>query len=97
VKRRHHRVFRLLASTVTAAALVVPVTAAVGSSGGSVRATGTSPLKPQSPAPIVVRVNGGFDWTAAGAGAAGGVGLVLVVGAATAALRRRRRVEGGRI
>jgi hypothetical protein len=121
MKSRHHRVFRLLASTVTAAALAAPVTAAAGSSVGSVgsqspehsnailrndiaqyrthwllSASGTSPVQRQSPAPIVVRVDGGFDWPAAGVGAAGGLGLVLVAGAATSALRSRRRIDAAR-
>lgn len=43
-------------------------------------------------APIVVRVDGGFDWVSAGVGAAGGCGLVLVAGAAGSALRRRERL-----
>jgi hypothetical protein len=51
----------------------------------------------ESPAPIVVRVNGGFDWVSAGVGAAGGFGLVFVAGAATATLRRRRSVEATQI
>jgi hypothetical protein len=43
----------------------------------------------QSPDPIVVNVDGGFDWTAAAVGAAGGLGLTLVVGGAAAAMRRQ--------
>jgi hypothetical protein len=54
-------------------------------------------LSGEFPAPIVVRVDGGFDWVSAGVGAAGGVGLVLVAGAATATLRRRRPVEAAQI
>lgn len=45
-----------------------------------------------SPAPVVVRVDGGFDWVSAGVGAAGGFGLVLVAGTAASALRRRDRL-----
>ncbi len=44
-----------------------------------------------SAAPIVVRVDGGFDWISAGVGAAGGFGLALVVAAST--LRRRPGVD----
>ena len=40
---------------------------------------------------IVVQVDGGFDWISAGVGAAGGFGLLLVLGTATATLRRRQR------
>lgn len=47
----------------------------------------------QSPAAIVVRVEGGFDWISAAVGAAGGCGLLLVLGVATAALRRRERID----
>jgi hypothetical protein len=117
MKSRHHRVFRLLASTVTAAALAALVTSATGSSGGSVgarspqhsnailrndiahygthrrlSAPGASPVQRQLPAPIVVRVDGGFDWAAAGVGAAGALGLVLVAGSATSALRHHSKL-----
>ena len=37
MKGRHHRVFRVLALALTAAAVVVPVTGAAGSSDGSAR------------------------------------------------------------
>ena len=37
MKGRHHRVFRILASALIAAAVVVPVTGAAGSSDGSAR------------------------------------------------------------
>ena len=123
---RHHRAFRLLASTVTAAALAVPATAAAGGNAGAegsandsnrpgITAAGTAlanathsayPVQVANPIlqndirhfgnPVVVRVEGGFDWTAAGVGAAGGVGLALVVGAGTFGLRRRQRVEAAR-
>lgn len=43
-------------------------------------------------APIVVQVDGGFDWVSAGVGAAGACGLVLVAAAAASALRRRERL-----
>jgi len=116
MERRHHRVFRLLASMVAAAALAAPVSAAAGRSGGSVAtssqqhsnailrndiahygthrlsAPGASPVQRQSPAPIVVRVDGGFDWAAAGVGAAGALGLVLVAGSATSALRHHSKL-----
>ena len=44
-----------------------------------------------SSAPVVVRVDGGFDLVAAAAGAVGGFGLLLVAGVAASALRRRHR------
>jgi hypothetical protein len=47
----------------------------------------------QSPAAIVVRVEGGFDWISAAVGAAGGSGLLLVLGVAAVALRRREHVD----
>ena len=37
MKGRHHQVLRILASALTAAAVVVPVTGAAGSSDGSAR------------------------------------------------------------
>lgn len=105
----HHRVFRLVASAITAAALAAPGIAAAGSGGRSVGTS--SPERPNpillndirhfgnttgletSGTPIVVRVGGGFDWAAAGVGGAGGVGLALVAGVAAAALRHRQRVD----
>jgi len=53
----------------------------------------TSPVLQESPAPIVVRVESGFDWVSAGVGASGGLGLALVVVAAAAGLRGRHRVN----
>jgi hypothetical protein len=47
----------------------------------------------QSTAPIVVRLDGGFDWISAAVGAAGGFGLLLVAGVATSTLRRRHGVD----
>ena len=47
----------------------------------------------QSPAAIIVRVDGGFDWVSAAVGAAGGFGLLLVAGVATSTLRRRHDVD----
>ena len=47
----------------------------------------------QSPAAIVVRVEGGFDWISAAVGAAGGSGLLLVLGVAAVALRRREHID----
>jgi hypothetical protein len=108
---RRHRVFGLLASTVTAALLAAPVTAAGNGSGSfGTRASqrsnpilrndiahfGSSGQLSAPGTPIVVRVDGGFDWAAAGVGAAGGLGLVLVAGVATSALRSRRRVDTAR-
>jgi hypothetical protein len=46
-----------------------------------------------SPAAVVVRVEGGFDWISAAVGAAGGSGLLLVLGVAAVALRRREHVD----
>lgn len=60
---------------------------------GRLSAQGSSRLQRESPAPIVVRVDGGFDWVSASVGAAGGCGLLLVAGAATSALRRRHRFD----
>ena len=50
----------------------------------------------QSPAAIVVRVEGGFDWISAAVGAAGGSGLLLVLGVAAVALRRREHIDAAR-
>jgi hypothetical protein len=45
-------------------------------------------------APIVVSVDGGFDWASAGVGAAGGFGLVVGLGGAASVIRARRRATG---
>jgi len=42
-----------------------------------------------SRAPVVVRVDGGFDWVDAAVGTAAGFGLTLVAGGAILELRRR--------
>jgi hypothetical protein len=97
-------------STVTVAALAVPATAAAGGNAvtkgpandsnpilqNDIRRFGTPSDIRHFGNPVVVRVEGGFDWTAAGVGAAGGVGLALVVGAGTFSLRRRQRVDAAR-
>ena len=48
---------------------------------------------PGSPAAIVVRVEGGFDWISAAVGAAGGAGLLLVLGVAAIAVHRREHID----
>jgi hypothetical protein len=51
----------------------------------------------ESPAPVVVRVDGGFDWVSAGVGAAGGLGLAVVLAGATSTMRRRPRGDQARV
>ena len=109
---RRHRVFGLLASTVTTATLAASM-AGAANGGGSVETSsserrnaillndrahfGTPGRQLSAPGtPIVVRVDGGFDWAAAGVGAVGGLGFVLVAGVAASALRNRRRVGPAR-
>ncbi len=50
----------------------------------------------ESPAPVVVMVDGGFDWVSAGVGAAGGLGLAAVLAGATSTMRRRPRGDTAR-
>lgn len=50
------------------------------------RTSGAPAPTPAPAAPVVVRVEGGFDWISAGVGAAGGLAAVLAVGVAAAAL-----------
>jgi hypothetical protein len=50
----------------------------------------------ESPAPVVVRVDGGFDWVSAGVGAAGGLGLAAALAGATSTMRRRPRGDEAR-
>ena len=59
---------------------------------------GNEPVAPtssttQGPAPVVVRIGGGFDWISAGVGAAGTLGLTLAAIAGLSVLRRRNRGE----
>jgi hypothetical protein len=109
-----HRVPRLLAALLVAAALTAPVAAADGGSNPTLRNDAahygrqltSSPVDPtlrndmahnrtpsapaqSAPTPIVVEVDGGFDWISAGVGAVGAGGFLLVLGAATTGLRRR--------
>jgi hypothetical protein len=55
-----------------------------------------SPVRRESRAPIVVHVDGGFDWASAVVGAAGGLGLVLAMGVAASTLRVRGRGDEAR-
>jgi hypothetical protein len=48
----------------------------------------SNPWRPA--APIIVQVDQGFDWSSAAVGAVGGLGLLLVAGAAASTLRRRQ-------
>jgi hypothetical protein len=50
----------------------------------------------ESPAPVVVRVDGGFDWVSAGVGAAGGLGLAIALVGATSTMRRHPRGDEAR-
>ena len=50
----------------------------------------------ESPAPVVVMVDGGFDWVSAGVGAAGGLGLAIALVGATSTMRRRPRGDEAR-
>jgi hypothetical protein len=96
------RLFRIIAVTHAVAALLAPAGAfAQQSTNPNLRndiahfppSQGRLGSADQSPSPIVVNVDGGFDWTAAAVGAAGGLGLVLVAGGAASALRRRQPAD----
>jgi hypothetical protein len=50
----------------------------------------------ESPAAVVVMVDGGFDWVSAGVGAAGGLGLAIALAGATSTMRRRPRGDEAR-
>jgi hypothetical protein len=97
--------FNIIAVPLAIAALAAPAVGAASSSGKSnptVRndkahfRTAQPGTANGSPAPVVVEVDGGFDWAAAGVGAAGGLGIVLVAGGAASALRRRPRADQAR-
>jgi hypothetical protein len=51
----------------------------------------TSAVRRETPAPIVVHVDGGFDWVSAGVGATGGLALMLAIGVATSLVRVHQR------
>lgn len=59
--------------------------------GGPLSTRSATPAK-ASPQAVVVRVDGGFDWPAAGVGAAAVLGFLLVAGGAASALRPRKKV-----
>ncbi len=61
-----------------------------------VSALGAPSAQRQSPAAVVVRVDGGFDWVSGGVGAAGGVGLLLVAAGAASAMWRLQRPDEAR-
>ena len=90
--------FRFIAAPLVIAALAAP---AMGSAAGSGNPTlrndethfRAPPPANGSSAPVVVEVDAGFDWAAAGVGAAGGLGLVLVAGGAVSVVRRRSPVD----
>ena len=122
----HDRALRLLVSTIAAAALGAPMTAAAaGGSGSGVRSSPEVYTDPavvarhkalgllgrqnaalrtdiehgrtvESPAPVVLMVDGGFDWVSAGVGAAGGLGLAIAFVGATSTMRRRPRGDEAR-
>jgi hypothetical protein len=56
----------------------------------------TSPAPRGASAPIVVHVDGGFDWVSAGVGATGVLGLVVGIGVAVSALRGLRDANEAR-
>lgn len=75
---------RRTAAVFVAAALVPP--AAASQQGRS---------QPREPAPVIVEVrDDGFDWSAAGIGAVGGVGLALIAGTALGRFGVPRRPLG---
>ncbi len=100
-----HRALRRIALAVAVATLVsAATTAAAGSDGsnailrndvahygnrGGHSTPSATPVQRESRAPIVVRVDEGFDWVSAGVGAAGGLGLGLALFGAASTLRRR--------
>jgi len=95
---------RFTAVTLAIAALAAPALGSAGSGKSSPALRndiGHFPAAPRGttddpPAAVVVEVDEGFDWAAAGVGAAGGLGLVLVAGGATSVLRRRSPADEAR-
>jgi hypothetical protein len=76
-----HRITRLVAAGLMAGALAAP--AADARPAGPDPATSGEPVAVEAePAPVVESVDEGFDWASAaiGAGVAGGLVLVMVVG-----------------
>ena len=108
----HHRnrFLRLFSSLIVAVAIAAPVATAKNDYGPTSVSTAQSSTvlndtvhnrvaeaaAQQSPEAIVVRADGGFDWISAAAGAAGGFGLLLVLGVAAVALRRREHIGTAR-
>jgi hypothetical protein len=57
---------------------------------GNARPTQTAPPPPELSSPVVVSVDGGFDWVSAGVGATGVLGVVVALGVGASALRGRQ-------
>jgi hypothetical protein len=57
---------------------------------GNGRRTQTAPVSHDLSSPVVVSVDGGFDWVSAGVGATGVLGAVVALGMGALALRGRQ-------
>ena len=94
VQHRAHRLTRVFAAAVTAAALAAPPTLARPIDGPNepVRPDpGTTVIEAERP-PVVQEINAGFDWGSAAIGAGGAGALVVVVALGGVAYTARHRI-----
>ena len=82
-----HRITRLATAGLIAGALAAPAAHAVPASPD--RQPADRVVVESEPAPVVQSVDGGFDWAAAAIGAGAAGGLILLVGAGGTTYRHR--------
>jgi hypothetical protein len=96
VHHHSHRLTRLLAAGMAAAALAAPPAIARPIDGPNepVRPDPVTPV--EAPAPVVQEIDNGFDWGSAAVGAGAAGALVVVVALGGAAYAGRHRVDVAR-
>jgi hypothetical protein len=83
---------RLVSAALIAGALAAP-TASARPAGPDPPSTG-KPVVIESPPPVVQRIDEGFDWASAAIGAGAAGGLVLLIGVGGTTYRQRHRHAG---
>jgi hypothetical protein len=93
-RHRYHRLARLLAAGVTAAALAAPPAGArlVDGPNDPVRPDPFETAGGPEQAPVVQKIDEGFDWGSAAIGAGGGGAIVVIVAFGGVAYTARHRI-----
>ena len=90
-----HRITRLVTTGIIAGALAAPAASAQPAPLDSPRPAGSEPAVIKTePAPVVQSIDEGFDWASAALGAGAAGGLVLLVGVGGTNYRRRHEHLG---